>query len=160
MKHKPILYTVDEYGVRNYKTKYLVVMSFGILYLSITILAWFLLMAESSQPDANIANYSDAFWTLMMSASTIGFGDFYPTTLLGRVIVALMFYIGVGIVGFIGAMFADRVLGFADTSIKNRELRLQNEEILAHNKVLEKKLDTLVLQIGQMMSSPPDKPKN
>lgn len=79
-----------------------------------------------------------------MSASTIGFGDFYPVTLGGRMVVAGMFYIGVGIVGFIGALIAERVLGFADTNVKNRELRHQNAEILAHNIELEKKLDKML----------------
>ncbi|MCJ8339070.1 MAG: hypothetical protein MJK10_11415 [Pseudomonadales bacterium] len=80
-----------------------------------------------------------------MSASTIGFGDFYPITIIETVIVAVMFYLGVG---FIGAIIADRILEFADTNVKNRELRKQNADILAHNKLLEQKIDKLIMHVA------------
>ncbi|WP_421868308.1 ion channel [Motiliproteus sp.] len=146
---KNIIYQVDHYGVRNYRTGFLTLISVGLLYLIIALLSGLLLMFELDAPGANITSFGDAFWTLQMSASTIGFGDFYPVSLGGRTVVAVMFYIGVGLVGFIGAIIADRVLGFADTSIKNRELRHQNAEILAHNQLLEKKLDRLIERLEQ-----------
>jgi len=90
-----------------------------------------------------------------MSASTIGFGDHFPVTLGGRMVVALMFYLGVGLVGFIGALIAERMLGFADTNVKNRELRQQNKDILAHNKELEKKLDLLMQRVEQAIEQRP-----
>lgn len=147
MKHH--IYEVDEYNIRNYRTRALAILSVGFLYITIAILAWVLLQFELESSDANITNYADAFWALQMSASTIGFGDFYPVTLGGRMVIALMFYVGVGIVGFIGALIAERVLGFADTNVKNRELRKQNTEILEHNIQLEKKMDRLLAQLEQ-----------
>ena len=147
MKH--YLYKVDAYGLRNYHTHILALLSVSFLYAMIAILALALLAFEQVDPNANINNYADAFWALQMSASTIGFGDFYPVTLGGRMIVAMPFYIGVGIVGFIGALIADRILGFADTSVKNRELRKQNQDILEHNKQLEKKLDKILVGLEQ-----------
>jgi voltage-gated potassium channel len=147
MKHH--IYEVDEYNVRNYRMRALALLSVGFLYTTIAGLAWALLQFELASPSANITNYADAFWALQMSASTIGFGDFYPVTLGGRMVVAAMFYIGVGIVGFIGALIAERVLGFADTNVKNRELRKQNTEILQHNIALEKKMDRLLAHLEQ-----------
>ncbi|MEH6444772.1 MAG: potassium channel family protein [Oceanospirillaceae bacterium] len=142
-----LMYREDQYGVRNYRTGFLAILTFGVLYLSIAVFALILLYLESNADGSNIRTYADAFWVLMMSASTIGFGDFYPITFGGRVIIALMFYLGVGLVGFIGTVIADRILGFADTNVKNRELRMQNAEILAHNQLLEKKLDRLISHI-------------
>ena len=140
-------YRVDAFGVRNYKARYLALLGFGSLYLIITLLALMLLYFESSADGTNITNFADAFWTLQMSASTIGFGDHYPVSLGGRLVVAFMFYIGVAAVGFIGALIAERIFGFADTTIKNRELRKQNEEILVHNRLLEEKLNTIIRHI-------------
>jgi voltage-gated potassium channel len=145
--NKNTFYRLDEFGVRNYKTRYLALISIGSLYLVIALFAVLLLHFESSTDGANITNYADAFWTLQMSASTIGFGDHFPVSFGGRLIVTFMFYIGIGLVGFIGAIIADRMFGFADTSIKNRELRKQNAEILAYNQVLEQKLDTVIQHI-------------
>lgn len=144
---KSYIQTTDEFGIRDYRTSFLAFLSLSMLYFIITIFSFALLAFESGSEGANITNYSDAFWTLQMSASTIGFGDHYPVSLGGRVIVAAMFYIGVGLVGFIGALIADKVLGFADTNVKNRELRKQNTEILEHNKLLEQKIDRLLNKI-------------
>jgi len=140
-------YRVDEFGVRNYKSRYLALLSISALYLVISLFSVLLLHFETGVVGANITNYADAFWTLQMSASTIGFGDHYPISFGGRMIVTLMFYIGVGLVGFIGAIIAERIFGFADTSIKNRELRQQNAQILAYNQSLDKKLDLLIKQM-------------
>ncbi len=138
------VYKTDEFNIKNYSAGFLAFVAVAILYSMIALMSGVLLWCEAGVAGANIASYGDAFWTLQMSASTIGFGDHYPVSLGGRTVVAMMFYVGVGIVGFIGAQIADRVLGFADTNVKNRELRKQNTEMLAHNKILEKKLDSLI----------------
>ncbi|OUS08023.1 hypothetical protein A9Q81_00720 [Gammaproteobacteria bacterium 42_54_T18] len=138
------VYKTDEFDIKNYSAGFLALVAVAILYSMIALMSGVLLWFEADVAGANITGYGDAFWTLQMSASTIGFGDHYPVSLGGRTVVAMMFYVGVGIVGFIGAQIADRVLGFADTNVKNRELRKQNAEILEHNKILEKKLDSLI----------------
>lgn len=145
---KRFIYSTDEYDVRNYSTLFLGTIALTLLYSCIALLSLPLLWFEQSHADANILNYADAFWALQMSASTIGFGDFYPVTQGGRVVIAAMFYIGVGIVGFIGAQIAGKLIGFADTNVRNRELRKQNEAILLHNQELEKKLDLLIEKLN------------
>jgi len=142
-------YHTDEFKVKNYSNSFLALMAAMVLYGVIAGLSFVLLWFESGAQGANINSYGDAFWTLQMSASTIGFGDFYPVSLGGRAVVAMMFYVGVGIVGFIGAQIANRVLGFSNTNVRNRELRKQNEDILLHNKVLEKKLDSMLRALEQ-----------
>jgi len=145
------IYTVDNYGVRNYNSFYLLLITIAVLYIIIALLSIALVSAESALPNANIIHYKDAFWTLQMSASTIGFGDHYPISFTGRIIVAAMFYIGVGMVGFIGAQFVNKFVGFSDTNVKNRELRRQNKEILEHNKQLERKIDELVTKVSVLV---------
>ena len=113
--------------------------------------AQLLLHVESSDPTANIKTYANAFWALQMSSSTIGFGDYYPVTTAGRVVVMCMFYIGVGLMSFIGAQFINRFFGFSNTNVKNRELRKQNKEILEHNKLLEIKIDLLVSKVEEVI---------
>jgi len=121
---------VDEYGVTNYKTRYLALMGMIIIYIVIAVGAVLLQYFEAANPTANVTTYGDAFWVLIMASSTIGFGDFYPTTTGGYVIVTMMFYIGVGMMGYIGALIASKIMGFSDTNVKNRELRRQNKLIL------------------------------
>lgn len=151
MNSKLTPYSVDEFGVKNYHSGYLLVLTLVALYVIIAAFSFLLLQFELDVDHSNIKTYKDAFWTLQMSASTIGFGDHFPVTLGGRIVVGAMFYIGVGMVGFIGAQFIDRFVGFSDTNVKNRELRKQNADILAHNQQLEKKIDTLAEKIEQMI---------
>ena len=147
-------HSIDQYGVKNYSTTFLLLISLIILYSCIGLLSFVLLHFEDLAPNSNIHSIKDAFWTLQMSASTIGFGDFYPVTFGGRMTVALMFYLGVGMVGFIGAQFINHFTSFSDTNIKNRELRQQNEElniqnkeIIAQGKVVEDKVELLLQHI-------------
>ena len=144
-------YTIDEFGIKNYKSRYILILTILTLYLIMAATAQLLLHFESADPAANIKTYSDAFWALQMSSSTIGFGDFYPVTTAGRVVVMCMFYIGVGLMCFIGAQFINRFFGFSNTNVKNRELRRQNKEILDHNKQLEIKIDLLVSKIEEVI---------
>ena len=145
------IYKTDKYGIRNYSLLALGAAGVCFLYSVIALLALALQHFEGGALNSNISSYVDAFWTLQMSASTIGFGDHFPVTIGGRMVVALMFYVGVGLVGFIGALIAERILGFADTNIKNRELRQQNSDILMHNKELEKKIDLLIERVEQVV---------
>ena len=125
-----MIHHTDEYGVKNYKTRYLAIMGIVFVYLVITIGAALLLHFEAANTQANIHNFGQAFWVMIMSSSTIGFGDFYPTTFGGYFVVTIMFYVGVGMMGYIGALIASKIMGFSDTNIKNRELRQQNDKIL------------------------------
>ena len=147
MKLKIKSHSIDKYGVKNYNTGFLLLISMIVLYITIGLLSFALVHYEAMVPSSNITSYKDAFWTLQMSASTIGFGDFYPVTIEGRLIVAVMFYLGVGLVGFIGAQFIDRFVGFSDTNVKNRELREQNKKIIAQNIALDEKLTQLLIQV-------------
>ena len=149
--HKLKPYTIDEFGIKNYKSRYILILTVFTLYLIMAATAQLLLHVESSDPAANIKTYANAFWALQMSSSTIGFGDYYPVTTAGRVVVMCMFYVGVGLMSFIGAQFINRFFGFSNTNVKNRELRKQNKEILEHNKLLEIKIDLLVSKVEEVI---------
>lgn len=140
---KSNLYKVDEFGVTNYNYGALGLLSialFAVINLSLGYVAF---IAETSVTGSPVKNYSDAVWLMLMSSTTIGFGDVYPITIVGRITVFIMFILGVGILGGVGAVFANKIFGFADTNIKNRELRKQNEEILLQNKLIHEKLAKL-----------------
>lgn len=144
------LYNVDEFGVVNYKARYIMLMSTLLMLTLVLCLGALTYYAEAGQEGANVNSFSDAVWLMIMSSTTIGFGDFYPVTHLGRFTVVLMFIFGVGIIGGLGAIVAGKIFGFSDTNVKNRELRKQNAEILEHNKALERKIDFLVDKIEAM----------
>jgi hypothetical protein len=75
----------------------IILLLMGILVLEFGSLA--ILRAEELNPDANIKTASDAIWYTMVTISTVGYGDRYPTTNWGRIIGTIIIIVGVGIFG-------------------------------------------------------------
>jgi voltage-gated potassium channel len=129
-----VFYRQDEYGIKNYNIAYklfgVAVIMFSIIFLGASLLV----LAESDDPGAIIHGYWDAVWLLLMASSTIGFGDFYPVTGIGRIIVGVVSFMGVGMFGYITSMITISITQKADTEILNRELKKQNAEIINNSK--------------------------
>jgi len=148
---KSNLYQVDEYGVKNYNYGFIAFVSLTLfVFLNLT-LGYVTYTAEIAFEASPIQSYTDAIWLMIMSSTTIGFGDVYPITLVGRISVFIMFILGVGILGGMGAVFANKIFGFADTNIKNRELRKQNAYIIEQNAKITDKLNKLEQQIENLV---------
>ena len=150
---KSQLYNVDEFGIKNYNYGILGFVSLAIFSLLNIILGYVTFLAETGVVNSTVQSYVDALWLMLMSSTTIGFGDVYPITFVGRAAVFIMFILGVGILGGVGAIFAKKIFGFADTTIKNRELRQQNEEIIAQNNQIHRQLAKLEEKL-ESFSSP------
>lgn len=137
---KSKLYNIDEFGVKNYNYGFIALISL-VLFVSLNLsLGYITYIAEASFDNSPVKSFSDAIWLMVMSSTTIGFGDVYPISFLGRMMVFIMFILGIGILGGMGAVFVNKIFGFADTNIKNRELRKQNEQILIQNSEISEKL--------------------
>ncbi|WP_448211283.1 ion channel [Colwellia sp. MEBiC06753] len=141
---KSSFYNIDEYGVKNYHLGVISLFAVAVFILLTLTLGYVTYLAEYGIEGATIANYGDALWLMLMASSTIGFGGELPITFIGRATVFIMFVLGVGILGSLGGLFAQKAFGFSDTNIKNRELRRQNQEILDKVNLLEAKIDQLI----------------
>ena len=64
------------------------------------------LQFESRSPDANITTGGDALWWSAVTITTVGYGDFYPVTTLGRLAGVLVMLAGVGIIGALASILA------------------------------------------------------
>jgi voltage-gated potassium channel len=56
---------------------------------------------ESQSPDGNIKSIADAFWYAIVTLTTVGYGDFYPVTGIGKIIGLLVIIGSIGILGFL-----------------------------------------------------------
>jgi voltage-gated potassium channel len=64
-------------------------------------------LTEVGNPNTNIRDISDAFWWVVETVTTVGYGDVYPITAEGRIIGSFVMFAGIGILAtFITALGA------------------------------------------------------
>jgi voltage-gated potassium channel len=64
------------------------------------------LQFESVDPDSNIRTGGDALWWALTTITTVGYGDRFPVTLLGRTTGFFVMLAGVGIIGALASILA------------------------------------------------------
>jgi voltage-gated potassium channel len=80
----------------------ILVLEFGSLWI---------LRVEGDAENANIVSASDALWYVVVTISTVGYGDQYPVTNAGRIIGTCIIVVGVGIFGTFTGYLANVFLG-------------------------------------------------
>jgi len=66
-------------------------------------IAWLVLLAEQSNPNANINTYHDAVWWAFVTITTVGYGDYYPVSGWGQSFAVILMFFGLGIIGVLSS---------------------------------------------------------
>lgn len=77
-------------------------------------------LAEHEHRGANITNLGDAFWWAIGTIATVGYGDYYPVTIPGRIIAVFIMLSGIGILTLLISTFAHRRLERIESRLKSR----------------------------------------
>ncbi|MBQ3657040.1 MAG: ion transporter [Bacteroidales bacterium] len=98
----------------------------GLIVIIMIITSFIMFYAEHSlQPD-KFPNVLGCFWWALVTMTTIGYGDVFPITPMGKIIGSLMAFLGIGLVamptGIISAGFLEKI------SEKKREEREKKEK--------------------------------
>ena len=110
--------------------------------------------AEAGHPDSNIKTGGDGAWWSFVSITTVGYGDRYPVTPLGRIIGLAVLAIGVSTYGVLSGYLANVFFPTgrdasaerripADNTDEITDLRALLEEQAKLNQALLKQLDQL-----------------
>lgn len=91
----------------------LLVLLIAVLVLEFGSLA--VLWSERPDPAANITTAGDALWYVIVTMSTVGYGDQYPVTELGRLFGVVVIVVGVGVFGTLTGFLANAFLSPSDT---------------------------------------------
>jgi voltage-gated potassium channel len=62
--------------------------------------------AEQRTRGSNIRDIGDAWWWAFTTITTVGYGDFYPVTLAGRLVAVGLMAAGIGLLGSVSALLA------------------------------------------------------
>lgn len=99
---------IDQFVSRRAENALLTVVFLVILLLQFGALA--VLRAELRSPDASITTASDALWWVFVTITTVGYGDRYPVTNVGRLVAVVVMSAGVGLFGTLSGFLANQFL--------------------------------------------------
>ena len=98
--------------------------------------AIFILQAESSALNAEITTADDALWWVLVTISTVGYGDYYPVTDAGRFVAIFVIVAGVGVFGTLSGYLTNSFLGQKEEVEDSKEMS-NNEKLLVEIKQLQ-----------------------
>jgi voltage-gated potassium channel len=99
---------------------------------------------ESAVPQATIDSAGDAFWWAIVTLATVGYGDYYPVTLWGRIAAIALMTVGVGVFGVLASYLANLFLPASRDDDGPGEL----DEIKAELAALHTRLDAIQAMLG------------
>jgi voltage-gated potassium channel len=62
--------------------------------------------AEREADGTNITNFGDAVWWSIVTVSSVGYGDHYPVSAVGRTVASAVMVLGIGLISVLTASFA------------------------------------------------------
>lgn len=104
---------------------------------------------EQWSPDAKITTFGDALWWATATITTVGYGDMYPVTPIGRLVATALMMSGIAVLGVVTASIASwlvqRVEDTAETVAEAVEepLRVEVTELVAEIASLRREIAEL-----------------
>jgi len=105
-----------------------------------------MLDAERGVSGSNINSFGDALWWAIATVTTVGYGDHYPVTLVGRCVAGGLMLGGIALLGVVTASFAswliERVAAIEEESraATRRDVNALGEEIARLRALLESRV--------------------
>jgi len=86
-----------------------------------------ILDAERSAPGTQVTNIGDGIWWAFVTITTVGYGDIFPVTALGRVIAAGVMIAGIALIGVVTATLASWIVERVATEDKAQQAATRHQ---------------------------------
>ncbi len=88
---------------------------FAILYF---VLLFILVQVEKLSPNSNIKSFYDGIWYSIVTLTTVGYGDYFPVTPLGKIIGLVVIFSSLGVLGFLIGNFTNIIRNYMEKKKK------------------------------------------
>lgn len=111
---------------------------------------------EQNAPDAKILTFGDAAWWAVTTITTVGYGDLYPVTPIGRVVAAALMMSGIAVLGIVTASIASWLVQRIEENAEGvaaaagEKAAAAEEPVLAEMADLVKEIAALRLEIAEL----------
>jgi voltage-gated potassium channel len=125
---------------------------------------------EDTEKSSNIRSLKDAVWWAFVTSTTVGYGDYYPKSMWGRLTGILLMFFGVSLVGVVTGNIASALV---EKQLKEgrglKELKLRNHFIICGWKrdmadvlfhIMEKNKDFLPSEFVLINTADPEEVEN
>ncbi|NUP74865.1 MAG: two pore domain potassium channel family protein [Sinomonas sp.] len=105
---------------------------------------------EQNEPGANIRSFGTAIWWALETITTVGYGDHYPVTIVGRFVAAGLMITGIAVLGVVTASIAAWLVEnvsertAAEVEAEVEEVEAEVEEVGAEVEQIEESLEAKV----------------
>ncbi len=85
------------------------------------------IVLRNEPPESGFEDWGDAIWWALVSFTTVGYGDFYPVTPMGRLAGVLMMLAGLAALGSVAGVFGSMFGGSDEEDEASPEQRILHE---------------------------------
>lgn len=148
-------------------TQLLTTLAMALALVYVSAVALYFIEGVGGQQQEGFASIPRALWWAIVTLTTVGYGDVYPVTALGRLFAAVISLAGIGVValpaGVFASAFSDELREREINKLKERveevaseveELEAENDELEAENEELEAENDELETKLQDPPKDP------
>lgn len=102
------------------RSQYATFITLLLVFLVVSTASVLVLQFESDARDSNIKTGGDALWWTFVTLTTVGYGDRFPVTTLGRITGVGLMFAGVGVIGALASILASLLVSPAEPAAEGK----------------------------------------